>query len=106
VEPQITGALNLNNSGITSTGTITAPQTLPPAAPSKEPTHCYWPINLRNNHTTTISAPALSTPRTASIPVLSANDTFVFANQSQTLTNKTLTDSNTLFQMVLIPAKN
>ena len=52
---------------------------------------------LGTTNTTTISSIAPSVGRTATIPALSSNDTFVFLNQSGTLTNKTLdAGSNTI----------
>ncbi|HSW96636.1 MAG TPA: MerR family transcriptional regulator [Candidatus Saccharimonadales bacterium] len=53
---------------------------------------------LGTTSTTTISSIAPAASRIATIPALSGNDTFVFANQAQTLTNKALDDSTTLFQ--------
>ncbi|KKS61635.1 MAG: Protein H02F09.3 [Candidatus Collierbacteria bacterium GW2011_GWD2_42_50] len=45
---------------------------------------------LGTTNTTTISSTAPSASRTATIPALSGNDTFVFLNESGTLTNKTI----------------
>lgn len=47
-------------------------------------------IELGTTNTTTISALAPSGPRVASIPALTADDTFVFNDQSAILTNKTI----------------
>ena len=49
-------------------------------------------------YTTTISSAAPATDRIATIPALSADDTFTFIGQAQTLTNKTFTDNSSLFQ--------
>jgi len=40
----------------------------------------------------------LSSDRTITLPLLTGNDTFIFADYTQTLTNKTFTDSTTSFQ--------
>ncbi len=49
--------------------------------------------------TTTISANSQTTPTTLTIPDLNeSSDNFVFANAAQTLSNKTFTDTSTLFQ--------
>ncbi|MGE5042205.1 MAG: beta strand repeat-containing protein, partial [Candidatus Levyibacteriota bacterium] len=53
---------------------------------------------LGTTNTTTISSAAPSASRTATIPALTGNDTFVFENQAQTLTNKTFVDTSTTFQ--------
>ena len=48
-------------------------------------------------NTTTINSVAPTTPRVATIPALSANDTFVFEAQNQTLTNKTIGSTGLTF---------
>jgi fibronectin-binding autotransporter adhesin len=54
-------------------------------------------ITLGTTNTTTITSVAPAVPRIATLPALSADDTFVFENQTQTLTNKTLAaGSNTI----------
>jgi len=53
---------------------------------------------LGTTNTTTISSLAPAASRIATLPALTASDTFVFANQSQTLTNKSLVGSSTFFQ--------
>jgi hypothetical protein len=54
-------------------------------------------IILGTTNTTTISSLAPAASRTATIPALTANDTFVFLNEIQTLTNKSLSDTSTWF---------
>src|SRR6185312_10854986 len=52
---------------------------------------------LGTTNTTTISSVAPGANRTATIPALSASDTFAFLNQSQTLTNKTIGSTGLTF---------
>jgi hypothetical protein len=47
-----------------------------------------------SNTTLTISSTQTTTGRVATIPALAASDTFLFAAQSATLTNKTITDNS------------
>ncbi|MBI5465774.1 MAG: hypothetical protein HY974_00625, partial [Candidatus Kerfeldbacteria bacterium] len=95
----IKGGLNLNNNGLTSTGAIVGATNITASGTTKSDTlTAISQLVLGSTNTLTIATPALATPTTATIPVLSGNDTFVFANQTQTLTNKTLTDTTTLFQ--------
>jgi len=54
-------------------------------------------IVLGTGNTTTISSIAPGTSRVATIPALSASDTFVFEAQSQTLTNKTIGSTGLIF---------
>ena len=112
------GAITISNTGVTSltgtanqitasgnTGDITLslPQNINSGA---VPT--FAGLNLTNaigqltlgatGYTTTISSAAPATDRIATIPALSADDTFTFIGQAQTLTNKTFTDNSSLFQ--------
>jgi len=86
VTGNVTGASSLNvlKTGDTMTGALTVTPTTNQ-------------VILGATHTTTINAAAPSASVTATIPALSANDTFVFAAQTQTLTNKTIdAGSNTI----------
>ena len=110
------GAITITNTGVTSlTGTanqvtvsanigdltLSLPQDI---AQTSTPT--FAGLNLTNatnqltlgltGYTTTINSIAPTADRIATIPALSANDTFTFLNQLQTLTNKTL-DSTTTY---------
>jgi hypothetical protein len=51
-----------------------------------------------SNHTYDIAVSELAANRTVTMPLLTGNDTFVFESHTQTLINKTLTDSSTYFQ--------
>ena len=73
------------NGNLTTAGTITSSETLNQ-------------LVLGTTNTTTINAAIPSSSVIASIPALSANDTFVFANQIQTLTNKNFIDNSTIFE--------
>jgi hypothetical protein len=52
--------------------------------------HTANQLVLGTTNTTTITSTAPSANRTATIPALSGNDTFVFLNEAGTLTNKTI----------------
>jgi len=51
-----------------------------------------------STHTYNFAGSELVANRTVTLPLLTGNDTFVFEAHTQTLTNKTLTDSTTFFQ--------
>jgi len=98
----ITGTTNqVVASGATGSVTLSLPQSINAGA-----TPTFAALNLANTtnqlvlgttNTVTISSLAPAANRTATIPVLSASDTFDFINQAQTLTNKTIAaGSNTI----------
>src|SRR6185437_8910236 len=103
----LTGTANqVNVSGATGAVTLSLPQSI---ATSSTPTFGGETLNgaltitpttnqlvLGTTNTTTISSLAPVSSVTATLPALSASDTFTFNNQTQSLTNKTL-DSTTTF---------
>ncbi|HWY78770.1 MAG TPA: hypothetical protein VNW29_00260, partial [Candidatus Sulfotelmatobacter sp.] len=85
VESSGTPTLTINENGsLTTSGVITSQTTTNQ-------------LVLGTTNTTTINSVASTAPVTATIPALSGNDTFIFASQSQTLTNKTFVDNSTTF---------
>jgi excisionase family DNA binding protein len=108
-----TGDVTITNTGVTSlsgtanqvnvsaaTGAVTLslPQDIhagaSPTFASLNLTTTTNQIILGTTNTTTISSVAPAASRVATIPSLAASDTFVFENQTQTLTNKTIAAGN------------
>ena len=79
--PDATGTVVLNNATQTLTNKTLTTTTL--TTPKINDTSA--------NHTYNIAVSELAANRTVTLPLLTGNDTFVFANHTQTLTNKTLT---------------
>ncbi|MGI8419437.1 MAG: MerR family transcriptional regulator, partial [Candidatus Levyibacteriota bacterium] len=106
----LTGTLHqVNVTNGSGSITLSLPQDIDAAA---TPTFASQTLSATTNqlvlgttNTTTISSLAPGSSVTATIPALSSSDTFVFANEAQTLTNKTLTDASTLFQDDVDPTK-
>jgi len=92
INGDITTSGTISSGAITSSGPITSTLTSNQLVLGNADT---------GNHTTTINAATAGSNMTAIIPALTSltgSDTFVFANQSQTLANKTLVDASTVFQ--------
>jgi hypothetical protein len=99
VESGGTPKLTINELGVLSTsgsisttgsGSISSATTLTAQATTNQ-------LVLGTTNTTTITSIAPAAPRVATLPALTADDTFVFANQAQTLANKTIGSTGLVF---------
>ncbi len=94
----LTGTANqVNVTNGAGTITLSTPQdiatTSTPAFAALNLSNATNQLVLGTTTTTTINSAAPTTSAIATIPALTSNDTFVFANQTQTLTNKTIGSS-------------
>ncbi|HVZ11493.1 MAG TPA: MerR family transcriptional regulator, partial [Patescibacteria group bacterium] len=80
----------IGNISTTGSGAVSSATTLTAQAATNQ-------LVLGNGNTTTISSIAPAAARIATIPALSADDTFIFANQTQTLTNKSIGAGGLIF---------